>query len=486
MKEILPDFVGRALDAAFYSQEGVSYKIAKSRGASETDKDNILYDSIIPVDTDATGMLQMNMHYSNGFHQFLELKHQLSMSDVSLMTNYQSYYALFTRFQELYGVSGTLGTEADTTFLEEKLGLNCIQIPCHMVSRTRRCPDQVCGDDEWLETVVENIHYVTEAGQAVLVICKDMNSAENLFKELSVNKKGISKIQSYWRDDNQKLGKDPLQPGEVVISTALSSRGVDIPVSEKVVNIKDGGGGLHVLLTYLPSNARVERQIIGRTGRQGLPGSTRCILNKDILEDQIGEVTEDEIKKRRDDIELYRVERLKVYLDRIVFEDDLFSIFCSKLAKLKHKMDPSLSEEDMMSPDSIGDFDKKLLLEKLKRENRKLDFLTCKDALKQEWAMWLMKNTKRVSTNRESERSMIKESLGLFLDDIINNLMRGECTNFYQKISNAVRRSILFDELDPVFIRRTWETVENEMNENDRRLFGSSVYYNRYYDIYFL
>ena len=82
----------------------------------------------------------------------------------------------------------------------------------------------------------------------------------------------------------------PLQAGDLVISTALASRGTDIAVSETVENLSDGGGGLHVLITYLPSNSRVERQIVGRTGRKGLSGSTKTIVCMERLTEELGEL----------------------------------------------------------------------------------------------------------------------------------------------------------------------------------------------------
>ena len=106
----------------------------------------------------------------------------------------------------------------------------------------------------------------------------------------------------------------------------MASRGTDIKVSNAVQNLN--GGGLHVILTYLPRNSRVERQIIGRTGRKGLQGSYRQILCKDNLMDQFGveiDYTSDvDIKRQRDLVEATRVENLKVTLKEILFKVHCF------------------------------------------------------------------------------------------------------------------------------------------------------------------
>ena len=174
----------------------------------------------------------------------------------------------------------------------------------------------------------------------------------------------------------------PLQAGDLVISTALASRGTDIAVSETVENLSDGGGGLHVLITYLPSNSRVERQIVGRTGRKGLSGSTKTIVCMERLTEELGEVENDrkKIYERRNLREAQRVARLKKYLVAIKFKDDLFEIFCDKLTEFKDWFQPTMLEQK----NDFSNKRRKELLHTLKSKNRRLDFPSCIDALKEE------------------------------------------------------------------------------------------------------
>ena len=153
----------------------------------------------------------------------------------------------------------------------------------------------------------------------------DMNKAEQVFEVLKPQSNHEMNLIPYWRDDTHSLPKKALEPRDVVISTALSSRGTDIALDNAV----NANGGLHVLLTYLPKDSRTERQIIGRTGRKGQPGSFKIVLDSSHLLEQLGMncVTENEIKARRDAIEACRIDDLKSYLNVVIFQEELFSSF---------------------------------------------------------------------------------------------------------------------------------------------------------------
>ena len=207
LKQMLPVFIKNAFHVAFYYNEGETYKIAQK--SEDKDGENHQYDSIIPVDVESTGMLLLNRKYSDGTQQFLELKHQLSLSDVSLMTNYMSNFSLYSRYEELLGVTGTLGNHTDTDFLKDKLSLTCKKIPSHKESSVRHGSFLLCEtEEEWMENVVENAIFVAKAGQAVLLICKDMNTSEEVYRQIvEVHNYNRNKVQTYWRDDTQKLDK---------------------------------------------------------------------------------------------------------------------------------------------------------------------------------------------------------------------------------------------------------------------------------------
>ena len=162
--------------------------------------------SPISVDLISTGILQKNMKYSGGIQQFLEMKHQLALSEVTLTTNYMSNFTFYNKYKELFGLTGTLGNDSDKIFLKEKLKLASQQIPSHKASEVRKCPLLVKDTiDEWLAQVVDDATSVALSGQCVLVICNDMNTAEQVYKSLTEKPNNKIKVFNYWVDDTHNL-----------------------------------------------------------------------------------------------------------------------------------------------------------------------------------------------------------------------------------------------------------------------------------------
>ena len=269
-------------------------------------------------------------------------------------------------------------------------------------------------------------------------------------------------------------------PRQIIVSTALASRGTDISVSNEV-NVS---GGLHVILTYLPKDSRTERQIFGRTGRKGLPGSTRQMLNKYQIESQINAREKEEIKLERDVIEADRIEGLKQSLDEVMFQEELFNIFCKHYKEFRNEF-TSLEKND---GERYSHFQLKTLLEAL--EKRRLDFSPSMDSLKESWAMWLTENMPRIQKSRKKdEQERIKKELSKFLDDAVGELKAGRSKNCYQYIAHAMGRSYLYENnhdkenMNLNIVSDAWGQIESVTNKKDHRYLSAAFYNNAYYMI---
>ncbi len=110
------------------------------------------------------------------------------------------------------------------------------------------------------------------------------------------------RVVAYTRNDNNEnmAVENKLHSGDIVVATNLAGRGTDIKTTKEV----EDAGGLHVCVTFLPNNLRVELQAFGRTARQGQKGSAQLIINRENLGDEyLGVIEIESIRKIRDTLE---------------------------------------------------------------------------------------------------------------------------------------------------------------------------------------
>ena len=154
---------------------------------------------------------------------------------------------------------------------------------------------------EWIEQIIKVVIKEAKKGRAVLIINEGIKKSKIIYDKIN-NKNSIyiKQLKEYTRSDfkHQKININTiLKEGEVIITTNLGGRGTDIKVSEDV----DKNGGMHVILTFLPSNSRIEKQAFGRTGRQGNRGSYQYIVIKKNPNDTITQMIDErnEIEKKK-------------------------------------------------------------------------------------------------------------------------------------------------------------------------------------------
>ena len=238
------------------------------------------------------------------------MKHGLSRSPLSLITNFLSNIDFFKRYgSSIIGVSGTLGTNAEKTFMSDTFSVEFATIP---TSKRRKIfeLDGFILNDEWLTEVVSHeVKSVASKQRAVLVLCEYINTANEIHERCISNDVKESALHLLTKDasiDKGRMMKE-LKPGDVVITTNLGARGTDF-VTDDVVN---KNGGLFVLVTFIPLNDRVEKQAFGRTGRRGATGSCQIIVAREAMPEWARQCeTVDEVKSLRDFIEMHRLSNM--------------------------------------------------------------------------------------------------------------------------------------------------------------------------------
>ncbi|CAJ1085938.1 protein translocase subunit SecA 2-like [Xyrichtys novacula] len=235
---------------------------------------------VVPVDYSCTGVIENDMKWTDGLQQFLEMKHGGKLSDMTAITNYMSSVGMLQKYgNQIFGISGTLGQKAETETLQKIYeGIKTCQIPTFKRRKLFEVEGViVCNDEEWRKKICEVVSTQTSSttfrGQrAVLVICETIGHAKDLYHALG-DQIPAKKLYISNNMDNAAVFAQ-LGAGEVIIATNLAGRGTDLQVSKPV----KAAGGLFVVQTFLPKNARVEAQAFGRTARQGAPGSAQLIV----------------------------------------------------------------------------------------------------------------------------------------------------------------------------------------------------------------
>ncbi|CAC5389844.1 unnamed protein product [Mytilus coruscus] len=380
-------------------------------------KDN----GVVPVDFESTGVVQHDTKWGDCLHQFLEIKHGKKISQLTLVTNFMSNQEYFTRYKgKIFGVSGTLGTEKEKSFLKRQFTLRCQNIPTHRSKVFKEVPGIICNTkSEWLLTIQDIVRgQVTKASnkgqRAVLVICEDINTAEELKNILT--EKVHASVALYTRNDenNDKID-NKLKAGDVIVSTNIADRGTDIDIEESV----EKAGGLFVLVTFLPQNTRIENQVFGRSARKGQPGSAQIVLNRYSLPlcFSLHEFTYIKpLKQLRDEIEKQRIADIEEHaFKEVQIKEELFKQYCSFLLEIKEHL-------------NFKDVDEKIML----------------DSLHEYWGMWLKMNCDTIANCQQPE--YLNRLLDATLKTAKNKLMErtSPCSNISHIIKFANEQ--LFDK----------------------------------------
>lgn len=239
--------------------------------------------SICVVDKD-TGVSEPSMQWENGLHQFLQLKHSQKLSSESLKAVFISNYSYFKLYDEIIGLSGTLGSHNSRKLLKEsydfKQVFNLPRAKCRFFVEEK---NSTCVNEAaWLKKIEEDVIVKCASKRAVLIVCENIKYAKMLKKYLAKRKSENAytveiNLHKYTKSDQEfSIGNDmrPVRAGDVIIATNLAGRGTDLKI-DKTVEEK---GGIFVITTSLPANTRVQEQAFGRAARKGENGSGKFII----------------------------------------------------------------------------------------------------------------------------------------------------------------------------------------------------------------
>ncbi|NND96275.1 MAG: preprotein translocase subunit SecA, partial [Pirellulaceae bacterium] len=241
-------------------------------------------DEIVIVD-EFTGRLAEGRKWRDGIHQAIEAKENVEISVPTGQAARITVQDLFLRYPHLAGMTGTAATSARELRRIYRTPVICV--PTNKPPRRMRLPDKVFGTMiSKFEAIVQEIQEVHASGRPILIGTRSIDKSEILSKMLSDLGIEHQVLNANNVEQEAEIVKDAGLPGRVTVATNMAGRGTDIKLGDSV----EEKGGMHVICTELHDAARIDRQLIGRCGRQGDRGSYRqyLSLDDDILKGGLG------------------------------------------------------------------------------------------------------------------------------------------------------------------------------------------------------
>ncbi len=249
-------------------------------------------DEIVIVD-EFTGRLAEGRKWRDGIHQAIESKEGIEISVPTGQAARITVQDLFLRFPHLAGMTGTAATSARE--LRKIYRTPVIRVPTNRPPRREQLSDRVFGSmDAKFVAIVNEIQEVHAQGRPMLIGTRSIDKSEILSRMLTE----IGIKHQVLNANNVEMEAEIVaaagQHGKVTVATNMAGRGTDIKLGEGIEAI----GGMHVICTELHDAARIDRQLIGRCGRQGDKGSYRqyLSLDDDILKTGLGVKKSDSLK----------------------------------------------------------------------------------------------------------------------------------------------------------------------------------------------
>ncbi len=254
-------------------------QLLKAYSLFERDEDYVVMDGEVKIVDEQTGRMMEGRRYSDGLHQALEAKEQVKVGALTQTYATITLQNYFRMYHKLSGMTGTAETEAGEFW--EIYELDVVVIPTNRpIIRDDRDDLIYKTQIEKYKAVIEEIQDLTSQGRPVLVGTTSVDISEKLSRML--NRIGLQHnvLNAKQHQREADIVAEAGKPGKVTIATNMAGRGTDIKISDDVKK----SGGLAIIGTERHDSRRVDRQLRGRAGRQGDPGSSQFYVS---LEDNL-------------------------------------------------------------------------------------------------------------------------------------------------------------------------------------------------------
>ncbi len=265
----------------------------------EKDEEYVVMDNEVKIVDEQTGRMMEGRRYSDGLHQALEAKESVKIGDITQTYATVTLQNYFRMYHKLGGMTGTAETEASE--LWEIYKLDVVVIPTNRpIARDDRQDLVYKTEKEKYNAVINDIVTLTSQGRPVLVGTTSVDISEKLSRILKIKGIDHNVLNAKQHQREADIVAEAGKPGKVTIATNMAGRGTDIKISDEVKR----AGGLAIIGTERHDSRRVDRQLRGRAGRQGDPGSSQFYIS---LEDKL--------------MRLFQSERIAKLMDKMGHEE---------------------------------------------------------------------------------------------------------------------------------------------------------------------
>ncbi len=254
-------------------------QLLKAYALFEKDNQYVVMDNKVMIVDEQTGRIMDGRRYSDGLHQAIEAKENVKIEDATQTFATVTLQNYFRMYRKLSGMTGTAVTEAGE--LWEIYKLDVVEIPTNRPIARHDREDLVYKTKrEKYNAVIDEVTRLSQEGRPVLIGTTNVEISELLGKMLSIRKVPHNVLNAKLHKKEADIVAEAGQPGQVTIATNMAGRGTDIKLSDAV----KAAGGLAIVGTERHDSRRVDRQLRGRSGRQGDPGSSQFYVS---LEDNL-------------------------------------------------------------------------------------------------------------------------------------------------------------------------------------------------------
>ncbi|MCA9247451.1 MAG: translocase [Planctomycetales bacterium] len=249
------------------------------------DRQYVVRDGEIVIVDEFTGRTAEGRRFSRGLHQAIEAKEGLAPGDETAQAARIMAQDFFLAYDRLAGMTGTAATSAAE--LKRIYATDVVAIPTNRPPIRQELPTRVfvSADEKW-RAIADEVAQVHAQGRPVLIGVRSIDKSETLSRLLAGQGVEHEVLNAKQVQREAAIIAQAGQRGRVTVSTNMAGRGTDIRLGAEVEAL----GGLHVICTELHESRRIDRQLIGRCGRQGDPGTYRqyLALDDDILREGLG------------------------------------------------------------------------------------------------------------------------------------------------------------------------------------------------------